>query len=222
MSFPIFNIFFRIFVCAAILTGSFSVRGEVPFALKALHSGKCLSLASTSPSDGVAIVQQPCTGAANQLWFQLGEGLSLAGTEKLSAGTLMPGMVIIVKDNRAAHAAPLVLGTWEFPEGPGPYTFFWDVKSSKVVENSVYLQWQNRLTQRCMDVAWFSQADGASVVQADCTGTDNQMFAKWVPPQQICNTCTYARQHCLSKARRPQDRRECFTKFNDCIAECKP
>ena len=49
-------------------SGSGTATGTAGIPLRATHSGLCLSVPAGNGNDGAAVTQQPCTGAAEQLW----------------------------------------------------------------------------------------------------------------------------------------------------------
>jgi hypothetical protein len=52
----------------------------------------------------------------------------------------------------------------------------WWIAYEKTENGIPYYKVINLNSGRCLDVAWFSQSDGGNVLQANCTGTDNQLW----------------------------------------------
>ena len=135
----------------------------VGVALKAGHSGMCLSVPAGSGADGAPITQQPCTGAAEQTWqVQLGSAgqafvnaasgkcldLSLAGTP--AAGTQAFAWTCNGGKNQS----------WT-PRGQGG-------------GNALVSAFNANL---CLDVTSGSTAAGAGTIVWGCQGSPNQTFS---------------------------------------------
>lgn len=136
--------------------------GTSRIALKAAHSGMCLSVPAGNGNDGAPITQQPCTGAAEQSWqVRLGNG----------------GQTFV----NAASGKCMDM-TLAGPVQPGSQIYQWTCHGGT---NQV---WQSRAqgvgsslatayaANLCLDVSEVSMAAGARTHAWSCLGTANQTF----------------------------------------------
>ena len=124
--------------------------------LVAEHSGLCLDVAYASADDGAAVVQWRCHGRDNQLF----ERVPAAGGFMLRA--VHSGKCLGTRDGSTDLRAPLQQG----PCTGAPEMVFGTADSSLIFKHS----------GRCVDVGGRSRDGGASVIQWDCHGGDNQQF----------------------------------------------
>jgi hypothetical protein len=160
------------------ITGLFdNLRIGVPaapeYTVSPKHSGKCLDVAWFTTLDAGDVVQSVCSSTDNQTWqiARSADGVSAIFTAKHS------GKALDVLGQSMAHAADVVQWTNGGFQGPGVRTSQWWRPVFVKVENNIpYYKLVNTNSGMCLDVAWFSQADGGNVLQATCTGTDNQLW----------------------------------------------
>jgi hypothetical protein len=147
--------------------------GGTEHMLKVKHSGKCLDVAWFSMENDGDIVQSNCTGTDNQIWKMYMGGIAtpMIFVAKHS------GKAMDVKNQSTFHAADVVQydyhGFWGTDRR---FSQMWYTVYVKTENGIKYYKLQNFNSGRCLDVAWFSQADGGNVLQAHCTGTDNQLW----------------------------------------------
>ena len=163
--------FMSIFTTYASATDTF---GGDPWTLTAKHSKKCLDVAWATQAENGDVVQSHCAGTANQTWkvYYFGNVHNLVLEAKHSQKCLD------VKDSGFQHAADVVQRTcdWGFAHPDWGDSQVWEPYWIKTVVGIPYYILVNENSGKCLDVAWFTQADGGDVLQADCTGADNQLW----------------------------------------------
>jgi hypothetical protein len=141
--------------------------------LKVKHSGKCVDVAWFSMANEGDIVQSHCTGTDNQIWK---EYMGSITTPKIFVAK-HSGKAMDVKNKSTFHAADVVQYDYHGFWGPDArYSQMWTTVYAKTENGIPYYKLVNFRSGLCLDVAWFSQADGGNVLQANCTGTDNQLW----------------------------------------------
>ncbi|HEX9297952.1 MAG TPA: glycosyl hydrolase family 8 [Polyangiaceae bacterium] len=136
------------------------------YELRAVHSGKCADVASSSTSNGANIQQWTCNGHTNQRWLlrSLGSGVhqvisyNSSKCMEVNAASLTNGANVDQWTCQSANHHKWLLTS----VASGIYTLT-NVNSSK-----------------CLDVSGASTADGANLQQWTCSGNTNQQW-KLVP-----------------------------------------
>jgi hypothetical protein len=136
------------------------------YTLAAKHSGKCLDVAWFTMADGGDVVQSTCSGTTNQTW-----NLSLVGGWYFQLAAKHSGKCLDVANGSLQHAADVIQWTCNYTDSQ-----LWTPIYVKTVGGVPFYMLENKKSWKCLDVAWFSTADGGNVLQANCTGTDNQLW----------------------------------------------
>jgi hypothetical protein len=133
------------------------------------HSSKCLDVAYFSMVNGGDILQSYCSGGDNQKW-RLWSGASSFRLLQAKHSGLFADVVNSSHD----HAADVI--QWSY-NGASNSQWWQMVRANPNEVTAVpYYKIVNVNSQKCLDVAYSSQANGANVLQANCTGTDNQLW----------------------------------------------
>ena len=155
--------------------------GPVGLALRASHSGQCLSIPAGNGNDGAPVTQQACTGAAEQTWqVQAGNG----------------GQTLV----NAASGKCLDMSLNGQP-GPGTPVFQWTCNGGTNQSWNTRAQGQGNAlvsantTSLCLDVTSGSTAAGAAAIAWTCHGGANQTFTPG--PARIALKAAHSGQ-CLS------------------------
>ena len=158
----------RPYLLAPLLLGAVpgSARADIDFLartgsgpIKAAHSGMCLTVPGANPAETVAIVQQPCNGAAEQTWR----------IQPASSGfTLVNQATGLCMDSQTERARGSTV---------------WQIRCRAVTQQIWSARAQGaglRLTAaysgKCLDVYGASLAAGERLIQWDCSGSGNQTF----------------------------------------------
>ncbi|MGZ4619699.1 MAG: RICIN domain-containing protein [Frankiaceae bacterium] len=144
-----------------------TVGGADMYTLTAKHSQKCLDVAWFSVAENGDVVQSHCAGTANQMWA----GYWSQNDQNMLLVAAHSGKYLDVKNDSLAHGADVVQRT-----GDWSYSQIWQRKYIQTVNGIDYFELVNKNSGKCLDVAWFDLSDGAKVLQANCTGTDNQLW----------------------------------------------
>ena len=137
--------------------------GPVGLALKAAHSGLCLSAPAGNNADGAAVTQQPCTGAAEQSW-QTRPGNN--------------GQIYV----NAANGKCLDM-TLAGPVQPGSKIHQWTCNGGTNQSWTSRAQGQGNAlvsvynANLCIDIIGGSTAAGAGTIAWTCHGGANQTFS---------------------------------------------
>jgi hypothetical protein len=137
--------------------------------VRARHSGKCADVVSRSTADGANVVQYACNGGANQHFQALSIG---SGYHQLVArhsnkcltvpsSSTADGVQVQQQSCGPANNAANTNQQWQITDLGGGY---------------------HRITARhsgkCLDVAGYSTADSARIVQYTCNGGTNQQWQR--------------------------------------------
>ncbi len=127
--------------------------------IKVAHSGMCLTVPGANPAETVQIVQQACTGAAEQTWRiqPAGNGFSLVNQAT--------GLCMDSQTSRTNGSA-----VWQIRcRNLTQQTWSAQAQGAGVRLNAAY-------SGKCLDVYGGSRAVGERLIQWDCWGGDNQTF----------------------------------------------
>jgi|SRR4051812_44830198 hypothetical protein len=131
---------------------------------------KCLDVASFSYNFGGKVVQSYCRGGTNQRW-----GIEALGNDNLELVAGHSQQCLGVLNHSLQHAASAV--QWNCDSVQNPSIVWRAEKVLTTADGIPFFRIVNVNSSKCLDVGWFSQDAGASVLQATCTGTDNQLWA---------------------------------------------
>lgn len=138
-------------------------RPNVPYAIIAKHSGKCVDIVAGGTADGVIAQQSSCIGGnANQNFAFNSTGDGYYKVVAKNSGKCLDVTGISTADN--AHIQ-------QFDCSGGDNQKFQLVSTQDGFFNLVA-----KHSGKCVDVYWNDVADGANVVQWTCNGGDNQKF----------------------------------------------
>jgi hypothetical protein len=143
------------------------------FHLTAMHSGKCVEVISIpflpwlTFMDGAPVTQSSCWGTANQTWRVL--RLDIHGHVKVISKP--SGKCMDVADSSQWPAASVI----QAPCSPS-HSQLWRAMYVRSVNGIPFYILQNRNSWHCLDVAWSSTTDYATVVQGYCSMTPNQLW----------------------------------------------
>jgi hypothetical protein len=145
-------------------------RYPVPKRITAMHSGKCVTISGTNATNPA--VQWDCLQDGNQGWlFQWKE--TVGGVEYFTIESAWPGAerkCLDVQSGSQNPATPVWL--WDCTGNPAQQ---WTaVKHTNPLNTGYTLR--ARHSGQCLDVAWNSQDNGASLVQSTCAQTPNQVW----------------------------------------------
>lgn len=149
-----------IIIATVALTAPAAHAAPVQYGIRNLNSGKYLQPAGRSHANGVRIVQQPLSGAAEQRWLIITDTgrktyENVGSRRNLSFTNSTTG-------SNAVQSTPSgsFLQDWRVVQVPGTNNFIL----------------QNRSTRKCLGVSHASTADGGQAAQFICDGSRNQ---KW-------------------------------------------
>jgi len=178
-------------VAAAVSPIANAYNGGEDHTLTVMHSGKCLDREYTlgfrgiklfNPNDGAAAVQSACTGVGgiaqlcrvpsgcaptNQFWRLDFTGIS----GPMLVQNRQSGKCLDVAGDSTMYYASVVQMPCD-----GTDSQLWNIYAVRYLNGIPYYVLDNLHSGQCLTVAWSSMNDGAAVVQADCTWTDNQLW----------------------------------------------
>lgn len=152
------------------------LKSGTSFTLKPMHSGQCLNIDGASMQAGAVLTQQPCNGAAHQLFTAVATGDGSYNIKASHSGLCLE-----------AH-----FNTW------GMYLYQWTCHGGENEKfwlqdrGNGYYQIRAKYTGLCLDVSGASYSAGATVVQWGCSGNTNQLFYLGLPARSSAdkNLCT--------------------------------
>ncbi len=154
----------------ALATGAFGAQSSLAqeyYKVTAKHSGYVLDVAFNTMADDGDIVQSYWANTDNQKWqiFYLSGGWKAFAAK--SSGKFMD-----VYNSSTSHAANVV----QWGSTLSRNSQQWSIEYVQTINSIPYCQIVNRNSGKCLDVAYFSMAVGGDVIQANCSGGDNQMW----------------------------------------------
>ena len=155
---------------AMVSTASGQTSGFTP--LIASHSGSCLDVSGESLDDGASIIQWPCHGGDNQQWRL--EGVADGYSRIVSRHS---GKCLDVSGGSADDGASII--QWQCHGGDNQQ---WRLEVVADVGGATYSRIVSRHSGKCLDVSGGSADDGASIVQWQCHGGQNQNWLLLAPP----------------------------------------
>jgi hypothetical protein len=156
------------------------------YALKAVHSGKCVDVSGGSVANGAGLVQADCSGATSQRWVlrDLGAGL-------YEASSVNSNRCAAVSGAGTANGVPVVQNTCS-----GASNQKWKL----IAAGNGQYQLQAASSVKCMDISGMSTASGALVQQWTCTAGNNQRFqlvsGSNCAPESTSNFCARLGKNC--------------------------
>ena len=154
-------------------TASGQTSGFTP--LIASHSGKCLDVNGESLDDGAAIIQWQCHSRDNQQWR-----LEVAGDGYSRIVSRHSGKCLDVSDGSAADGASIIQGQCH-----GGDNQQWRLEVVADLGGATYSRIVSRHSGKCLDVSGGSAADGASIIQWQCHGGENQNWLLLRQPRPL-------------------------------------
>jgi hypothetical protein len=128
----------------------------------ARHSGKCLDVPGSNPSQGVQLIQWTCHGGDNQSWVIVPSGEDRVFIISRSSGHCVDVSGASQSNGAAVIQWPCHGGAnqqWIRRNAGGGYSFL-----------------VARHSGQCLDVSGASQANGARIIQWPCHGGGNQQW----------------------------------------------
>jgi hypothetical protein len=130
----------------------------------------CLDVGYYSIQEDAPVVSAQCAGTLNQLWTMT---WSVSSNNLILRTNHNPygNKCLDVAGRSQDHAAQVVQHTCD--NGPSQ---IWQAIYLRSVNGVPYYLLQNSNSHLCLDVAYYGTANGTPVVQANCMGTDNQIW----------------------------------------------